>query len=100
MLVAVVGTPLLGPGAGVVGVPPLPPLLGRPRVNGLAVALVGDVVQFVYSDTRGTQLLVITEALASLLLRADGRAVAIQGTLMSDPEVAIGVPPQLLVQAT
>lgn len=95
--VAVVGTILIGEGSGVIGTPPLIPIPARPKINGLDVALVGDLVQFTYSDTRGTQVLTISQALASLTMRVNGLAVAVQGTLMSDPAVSVGVPPQFIV---
>lgn len=97
--VAVVGTPLIGPGSGVIGSPPLPPIPGRPTINGVQVAMVGDAVQFTYSDNRGTQILTITPALASLFTKVNNVPIALQGTLMSDGSVSIGVPPQVLVQS-
>jgi uncharacterized Zn-binding protein involved in type VI secretion len=98
--VAVVGTTLLGSGSGVIGTPPLTQLPTRPTINGVPVALVGDSVQFNYTDTRGSQILTITSALASLFVKSNNIPVALQGTLMSDSGVSIGVPPQIIVQAT
>lgn len=99
MLVAIVGTALIGPGTGVVGTPPLPPVPGRPLVLGQEAALVGDTVQFTYDDNRGTQLLTISQALASATTIAGGRSLAVQGTLMSDPAVSLGAPPQLIFRS-
>jgi len=96
--VAVVGTPLIGPGAGVIGTPPLIPIPGRPKINGIDVAMVNDLVQFTYSDTRGTQILTISQLNASIATKVNGISVAMQGTAMSDASVTIGVPPQTLVQ--
>lgn len=97
--VAVVGTPLIGAGAGVIGTPPLIPRIDRPKINGLDVAMVGDLVQFTYSNiTQGTQILTITPTNASQLFKIGGIQAAIQGTLMSDASVSVGLPPQTLVQ--
>lgn len=100
MFVAVVGTPLSGAGVGIIGTPPLLPIPGRPQINGIDVALVGDSVQFTYDDILlGSQLLTITSALASIFVKVNNVPVALQGTLMSDASVSVGLPPQLLVQA-
>lgn len=97
--VAVVGTPLIGEGSGVIGTPPLIPNLARPKINGLDVAMVGDQVLFTYDDTRGSQTLIISQALASIFVKVNNISVAMQGTLMSDAAVSIGVPPQVIVNA-
>lgn len=98
--VAVIGTPLIGPGSGVVGDPPLVPLPSRPSIGGMPVALVGDQVAFNYSDQRGRQILTITPVLGAVSARAAGLPFALQGTLMSDAGVSVGVPPQILVKAS
>lgn len=99
-LVAVIGTPIVGAAVGVIGTPPLLPIPGRPKVNGLDVAMVGDQVQVVYDDVlQGTQVLVITAALASLFVKVNGIQVALQGTLLSDSSLSLGVPPQVVLQA-
>jgi hypothetical protein len=98
-LVATEGTPLVGPGTGVVGVPPLVTVPGRPKIDGVDVALEGDLVEFTYSDERGPQILTLTSLLSSLVCRSSGRAWALEGTLTSDPEVQVGRPIQTLVRA-
>lgn len=63
--------------------------------------MVGDLVQFTYTNiTQGTQILTITAANASLLFKVGGIPVAIQGTLMSDGSVSVGLPPQVIVNTT
>lgn len=99
MLVAVVGTPLVGPGQGVIGDPPLVEYPSRPKIAGVDAALATDQVAFTYDDKRGRQILTITTALASTVATANGLQLALQGTLMSDPEVSIGLPAQSIVSA-
>ena len=99
MLVATTGTPLIGPGTGVIGNPPLSQLPARPNVTGLPVAIVGDPVLFTYNDERGTQMLSISSIGASLYTFVGGTRVALQGTALSDPSVSIGVPPQTILSA-